>query len=412
MASDGSAKGKKRSKAFYRKSAYGGKRQCTGRNVLEPGIRGFLVMCHSNESSAVRESYNILNEYADLLYGPEKPTTEQKAVSEQGSESEDDGEDIEKALKKEVDGLKNITPIEKRFQNVATKAKNIVFIRTTLQDTVKVVTTVMEDIATRKLSRARYAARMLPIVGTCKAQTAAIAELAKTTLSTYFLENNPKVPTSFTIMFKARNNNGTTCGKESVIPAVKNEILNINPRLNFSWSDYEVAVIVEIVCNTCCLSLAPGYIRLRKYNFQELSNGPRAELAQKDEHANQNGVQGLSQGALSENKSVLEKGIQNSLTHKEDGESSVCGSERVLQMVDEDRIKKLSDNDVSTFELAKTEAENNFCSSTEPNPDAALDSSTLDEQQSPSPNTQICPCDDTNAETNESNTGLAQNLVA
>ena len=72
MASDNPSRGKKRSKAFYRKSAFGGKRQCTGKNVLEPGIRGFLVMCHSNESSAVRESYNILNEYADILYGPEK----------------------------------------------------------------------------------------------------------------------------------------------------------------------------------------------------------------------------------------------------------------------------------------------------------------------------------------------------
>ncbi|RUS89833.1 hypothetical protein EGW08_002363 [Elysia chlorotica] len=282
MASDNSSShGKKRSKAFYRKSAYGGKRQCTGKNILEPGIRGFLVMCHSNESSAVRESYNILNEYADLLYGPEKTSTEPQGETEQESGSDDDCEDIEKALKKEVDGLKNIAPKEKRFQNVATKAKNLVFIRTTLEDTVKVVTTVMEDIASRKLKRARYAARMLPIVGTCKAQTAAIAELASSALPLYFSQGNPDVPKSFTVMFKTRNNNGTTCGKESVISAIKHEVLKINPDIKFCWSEYDVAILVEIVCTTCCLGVAPGYDRLRKFNFQELAQGPRVKSVEK-----------------------------------------------------------------------------------------------------------------------------------
>lgn len=78
MSSGGEKRGKKRSKAFYRKCAYGGKRPRGGTNVLEPGIRGFLVMCNNNESIAVKESYNILNEYADLLYGKQvgKTTSE------------------------------------------------------------------------------------------------------------------------------------------------------------------------------------------------------------------------------------------------------------------------------------------------------------------------------------------------
>ncbi|GFO47701.1 THUMP domain-containing protein 1 [Plakobranchus ocellatus] len=287
MASDNSTRGKKRSKSFYRKSAYGGKRHCTGRNVLEPGIQGFLVMCHSNESNAVRESYNILNEYADHLYGPDKtkPTEDQTASTEceeSVGESDEDCEDIEKALEKEVDGMKNIAPTEKRFQNIATKAKNLIFIRTTLQDPVKVVTTIMEDIAQRKLKRARYAARMLPIVGTCKAQTAAIAELAKSALEPFFAKENPDAPSSFTVMYKSRNNNGTTCGKESVIRAVKKEIFSINPDVKLSWYEYDVAILVEIVCTVCCLCLAPQYNRLRKFNFQELAQGPKMLKSEQD----------------------------------------------------------------------------------------------------------------------------------
>ena len=230
-------------------------------------------------------------------------TTEQQDVSAQESESEDDCEDIEQALKKEVDSLKNIAPREKRFQNVATKAKNLVFIRTTLDDTVKVVTTVMEDIALRKLKRARYAARMLPIVGTCKAQTAAIAELAKSTLSFYFSQENPSRPASFTVMFKARNNNGTTCGKESVIPAIKHEILKINPDMKFSWSEFDVAVLVEIVCTTCCLGLAPGYDRLRKFNFQELAQGPRTKNVEKSNDI----VDAVKLTYQGENKAILDR---------------------------------------------------------------------------------------------------------
>lgn len=35
-------------------------------------MKGFLVTCNNNEKGAVRDAYNILNEYADKLYGPEK----------------------------------------------------------------------------------------------------------------------------------------------------------------------------------------------------------------------------------------------------------------------------------------------------------------------------------------------------
>ena len=63
-------RGKKRPKSYYIKCAAGGKKtKCE--NDLDVGMRGFLVTCNKYEKETVREMYNILNEYADNLYGPE-----------------------------------------------------------------------------------------------------------------------------------------------------------------------------------------------------------------------------------------------------------------------------------------------------------------------------------------------------
>ena len=62
-------KGKKRPKSYYIKCAKGKRQKRI--NDLDIGMKGFLITCNTHEKEAVRESYNILNEYADKLYGPE-----------------------------------------------------------------------------------------------------------------------------------------------------------------------------------------------------------------------------------------------------------------------------------------------------------------------------------------------------
>ena len=62
-------KGKKRPKSYYIKCAAGKKRKRV--NDLDIGMKGFLITCNTHEKEAVRESYNILNEYAEKLYGAE-----------------------------------------------------------------------------------------------------------------------------------------------------------------------------------------------------------------------------------------------------------------------------------------------------------------------------------------------------
>lgn len=38
------------------------------RNYLAPGMKGFICTCNFREKECVKESYNILNEYADEIF--------------------------------------------------------------------------------------------------------------------------------------------------------------------------------------------------------------------------------------------------------------------------------------------------------------------------------------------------------
>lgn len=59
----------KRQKNYYLNSA---KRQKQQHNhVLRSGLKGFLCTCNFHERDCVREAYNLLNQFADRLYGPE-----------------------------------------------------------------------------------------------------------------------------------------------------------------------------------------------------------------------------------------------------------------------------------------------------------------------------------------------------
>lgn len=59
----------KRPKNFYVQLA---KKQKKYHSVLSPGLTGFLCTCNDRERDCVIEAYNILNEYADQMYGKEE----------------------------------------------------------------------------------------------------------------------------------------------------------------------------------------------------------------------------------------------------------------------------------------------------------------------------------------------------
>ncbi len=196
-----------------------------------------------------------------------------------GGSEESDDDDVEASLKKELESMKAVPAEQRRFQKCNTKAKNLIFIRSTVADPVRVCRLMMEDIAEHRLQRARHAARILPVLATCKAHTPDITKMAAQCLPQFFSPGSEGVPTSYTVMFRARHNNTTTCGKTSVVRELTCVVRDINPHVTFSWTTFDLAVLVEVVCTVACLVVAPGFTRLRKYNLQELQQGPRTDTA-------------------------------------------------------------------------------------------------------------------------------------
>ena len=60
--------GKKKRKNYFSNQGNDGKKR--KRLMLECGMKGFLCTCNFREKDCVREAYNLLNEYAEKVYGP------------------------------------------------------------------------------------------------------------------------------------------------------------------------------------------------------------------------------------------------------------------------------------------------------------------------------------------------------
>lgn len=61
---------RKRSKKRYGAGHHN--KRWKGCRELEVGMEGILITCNMNERKCTAEAFNLLNEYADKLYGPEK----------------------------------------------------------------------------------------------------------------------------------------------------------------------------------------------------------------------------------------------------------------------------------------------------------------------------------------------------
>ncbi|KAJ9577321.1 hypothetical protein L9F63_006104 [Diploptera punctata] len=185
--------------------------------VLKPGLRGFLCTCNYREKDCIRESYNILIEYADILYGDDKtvataadstdtavtPSAANSEIHGSGSEEE---EDIEKALNKELEALKAETkkPTNRRFQVLESGANNCIFIQTTVQEPVELAHHIMKDVESTRKQKTRFLLRLLPIEITCKAYLEDIRKAADTLFDKYFTKEGK----TFAVVFNRRNSSG------------------------------------------------------------------------------------------------------------------------------------------------------------------------------------------------------------
>nr|CAG4652271.1 EOG090X0GPG [Triops cancriformis] len=264
---------KRKAKAYYIQSA---KQQKRAFYKLDSGQKGFLCTCNNREKECVREAYNLLNEYADKLYGPENKAEAREKAKQEGEE-----EDIAEALAKEVNSFKEqaSTRAERRFRSVDSGANNCIFIKTTLENPTKVVDSILNDIQTSGQQKSRFLIRLLPIEATCKANIDDIKRSVEPLLETHF--QNVK---TFSVLFRVRNNNQMK--RDDVIAAVAQMITKRFPDIRPNLNDPEKSITIEIIQTYACLGVVSRYFDFAKYNLVELAQKGKPESIITSENQN------------------------------------------------------------------------------------------------------------------------------
>lgn len=208
-------------------------------------------------------------------------------------------------MKKEVYEIKESKHELRRFQNANTKAKNLIFIRTTLPDPSQLAHSILSDLSQTKVQKSRYAIRLLPIAGTCRAEEDEVKRLGKE-LFTPIFQTPFGEGYNFSIIVKIRNNNGL--GRDSVIPALASIIKDLNPlhRVNHDKPDF--VVLVEVAQSVCCLGIVKDFFKFKKYNLQEVVKTNSENVS-------------IKQGGL--NKEESSCAVSNDIAPEEDTKSNL-----------------------------------------------------------------------------------------
>ncbi|XP_045464977.1 THUMP domain-containing protein 1 homolog [Harmonia axyridis] len=222
---------------------------------IDINYKGFLCSCNNREKDCIRESYQILNKAADELY-KEEPT-----------ETKDEEVDISDEISKEIDSLKSDNANQKfKFNVCDSGAKNLIFIRTTMEDPVKISQHIVENIFQTKQQQTRFLIRLVPVEVTCKAHVKDIEKAFQPLAEKYF-QNEGK---TFSIIYNHRNNNSLS--RDDVIKTVAEKVLSLNKDNKVNLKDAEVSIIIEVIRAFAFIGVVPHFIKYKKYNLLALSD--------------------------------------------------------------------------------------------------------------------------------------------
>lgn len=242
---------------------------------LEPGLKGFLCFCNFREKDCLREAMNLLEEYNNKLTSITSNATHETKKSEINEASSDD--EIEDALSKEIEEVKNITSRKKLFQVVESGAKNILFIRSTVDDPVKIAYSIIRHIAETKEQKTRFLLRLIPVEKTCKANLHDIKENIDVLVEKYFNDESK----TFSVVYNHRNNN--SLNRDEVIKEIAAIVDSKNKTHSVNLKQPQLAIIVEVIRGMCLLSVVPDYIKFKKYNLHQLCEKAVSEKIQQSE---------------------------------------------------------------------------------------------------------------------------------
>ncbi|OIW26548.1 hypothetical protein CONLIGDRAFT_634815 [Coniochaeta ligniaria NRRL 30616] len=276
--------------------------------IVSPGEMGIWVSCaRSQEGKAAREVVAMFEEYAEILYGVKQPGEEDAA-------NDDEEEDIEASVKRELDAMKATGKEAKAAGRIFTPVKMnvacLLFVRTRSPiEPVEFVKRICQDAKSgEQRTRSRYVNRLVPMTAVGKATEPGLLELARKVLGDVFdlsgkragddattgakqekvdttetgsseaknaddaevKSDGPEAhrPCSFAIRPSIRNNN--TLKRDVIINQVAGLINNQQHKVDLEKPDK--VILVEVYQNAVGMSIVDGdyWNELKKYNLTEL----------------------------------------------------------------------------------------------------------------------------------------------
>jgi len=241
-------------------------------NAIQLGQHGFFVTyCSSKESFVRNEIYNLLNRFAEQLFGPE--------FSDEQDIQTTDLNDLDSALENEKIQLKNSNKKKRRFQIVKSGTKHSFFVTTTLPiiSLNKLIELIFNTSIETKEQHSRYIERLLPISFICKAYEDDLRKLIikNEFLEQIFLFNNDNDTIWFDVQAKKSNN--TQLKSSHLEDIIINDLLSrkiedLNGKIfKRDYKKPHIHILIHVIKNVILISIVRNYDLYKKYNLASIN---------------------------------------------------------------------------------------------------------------------------------------------
>ncbi|KAL4924308.1 THUMP domain-containing protein [Aspergillus undulatus] len=228
----------------------------TPRSSIERGDWGVFVTCErGRETKCAAEIVDLFNQNVGQ---PEKGGDE--------AESDEDEDDIETQIKKEIEGLKPNTQKSSLFEVVKFDLPCIIFVKFDKSiDPEKLVHQMCLDAhANPDQKRSRYVQRLTPARSIRKTLSVDLEEFAREILKPHFHSGGP--PKKYAIRPSLRGNK--KFGRDAIIKTVADLV---GPEHPVDLKNYDLVILVDVVQNIMSMSVVGSdYDKLRRFSLAEL----------------------------------------------------------------------------------------------------------------------------------------------
>ena len=242
-------------------------------NSIQVGRHGiFVSFCSTKESFVRNEAYNLLNRFADQLFGEEFVEEQQVDTAEL--------HDLDSALENETAKLTDTKKKIRRFQIVKSGANHSFFVTTTLplSSLNQLIELIFQTSIDSKEQHSRYVERLIPILFICKAYD---DELRKLIIEQEFLKQILSLvdPSAETIWFdvQAKKSNNTQLKSSRLEEIVITDLLSrksedLNGKI--FKRDYKkpvIHILLHVIKNVILVSIVRHYDSYKKYNLASIN---------------------------------------------------------------------------------------------------------------------------------------------